>query len=85
MHQSSSWPFFCFTSRWSSSNITLLGDACHPSTPNNGQGACMAIEDAFVLATLLGEYWGQPDGHIEAFYLYEVNKYPLSCIASKEP
>ncbi|CAN0551731.1 unnamed protein product, partial [Ectocarpus sp. 8 AP-2014] len=34
-------------------NITLLGDACHPATPNNGQGACMAIEDALVLATLL--------------------------------
>lgn len=32
----------------------------------------MAIEDALVLATLLGEYWGQPDGHVEAFYLYEV-------------
>lgn len=59
--------------RWSSGNITLLGDACHPATPNNGQGACMAIEDAFVLATLLAEYWEEPDGHIEAFYLYEVN------------
>lgn len=58
--------------RWSCGNITLLGDACHPTTPNNGQGACMAIEDAFVLATLLGEYWEETDGHVEAFYLYEV-------------
>ncbi|CAM9183008.1 unnamed protein product, partial [Hapterophycus canaliculatus] len=57
--------------RWSCCNITLLGDACHPTTPNNGQGACMAIEDALVLATLLGEFWGKPDGHIEAFYQYE--------------
>ena len=24
----------------------LLGDAAHPTTPNLGQGACMAIEDA---------------------------------------
>lgn len=32
----------------------------------------MAIEDAFVLATLLREYWDQPDGHVEAFYQYEV-------------
>ncbi|CAN0159802.1 unnamed protein product [Scytosiphon promiscuus] len=57
--------------RWSCSNITLLGDACHPTTPNDGQGACTAIEDALVLATLLGEYWEKPDGHIEAFFLYE--------------
>lgn len=34
----------------------------------------MAIEDALVLATLLAEYWDKPDGHIEAFYLYEVSQ-----------
>lgn len=60
--------------RWSCGNITLLGDACHPATPNNGQGACMAIEDALVLATLLAEHWDKPDGHVEAFYLYEVSQ-----------
>lgn len=69
--------FACFRGRgvyrWSCGNITLLGDACHPATPNNGQGACMAIEDALVLATLLAEYWDKPDGHVEAFYLYEVS------------
>ncbi|MBC7929437.1 MAG: FAD-dependent monooxygenase [Rubrivivax sp.] len=35
--------------RWSKGAITLLGDAAHPTTPNFGQGACMAIEDAMVL------------------------------------
>ena len=30
-----------------------LGDAAHPITPNVGQGACMAIEDAATLAKLL--------------------------------
>lgn len=30
--------------------ITLLGDAAHALTPNLGQGACMALEDALVLA-----------------------------------
>lgn len=34
----------------------------------------MAIEDALVLATLLAEYWEKPDGHVEAFYLYEVSR-----------
>ena len=36
--------------RWGSGRITLLGDAAHPMTPNLGQGACQAIEDALVLA-----------------------------------
>jgi 2-polyprenyl-6-methoxyphenol hydroxylase-like FAD-dependent oxidoreductase len=30
--------------------VTLLGDAAHPCTPNLGQGGCMALEDALVLA-----------------------------------
>ncbi|HEY8271925.1 MAG TPA: FAD-dependent monooxygenase [Pseudobdellovibrionaceae bacterium] len=36
--------------RWSKDRIVLLGDAAHSMTPNLGQGAAMAIEDAFVLA-----------------------------------
>ena len=35
---------------WSKGICTLLGDAAHPTTPNLGQGGCMAIEDAAVLA-----------------------------------
>lgn len=35
---------------WSRGPITLLGDACHPMLPYMAQGACMAIEDAVVLA-----------------------------------
>ncbi len=38
---------------WSHGRITLLGDAAHPTTPNLGQGACQAIEDAVVLASCL--------------------------------
>ncbi|GAA3474541.1 FAD-dependent oxidoreductase [Nonomuraea roseola] len=30
--------------------VALIGDAAHPMTPNLGQGACQAIEDAIVLA-----------------------------------
>lgn len=36
--------------RWSRGAVTLLGDACHPTLPFMAQGACMAIEDAAVLA-----------------------------------
>ncbi len=32
--------------------VVLLGDAAHPMTPNLGQGACQAIEDAVVLSAL---------------------------------
>jgi 2-polyprenyl-6-methoxyphenol hydroxylase-like FAD-dependent oxidoreductase len=40
--------------RWGAGRVTLLGDAAHPMTPNLGQGACQAIEDAVVLARCLG-------------------------------
>lgn len=36
--------------RWGRGLVTLLGDAAHPCTPNLGQGGCMALEDALVLA-----------------------------------
>ncbi len=38
---------------WSRGRVALLGDAAHPMTPNMGQGACQAIEDAVVLAERL--------------------------------
>ena len=38
---------------WCNGRVTLLGDAAHPMTPNMGQGACQAIEDAVVLAACL--------------------------------
>jgi 2-polyprenyl-6-methoxyphenol hydroxylase-like FAD-dependent oxidoreductase len=37
-------------------NVCLIGDAAHATTPNMGQGACQAIEDAFVLSECLSKY-----------------------------
>lgn len=38
---------------WSAGQAVLLGDACHPMLPSLAQGACQAIEDAWVLADQL--------------------------------
>jgi len=35
--------------RWHTQRIVLCGDAIHPTTPNMGQGACMALESSVVL------------------------------------
>lgn len=37
-------------SQYAFGNIVLVGDAAHGTTPNMGQGACQAIEDAVILA-----------------------------------
>jgi 2-polyprenyl-6-methoxyphenol hydroxylase-like FAD-dependent oxidoreductase len=41
--------------RWGKGRVTLLGDAAHPMTPDLGQGACQAIEDAVALVECLKE------------------------------
>jgi 2-polyprenyl-6-methoxyphenol hydroxylase-like FAD-dependent oxidoreductase len=52
---------------WHKGNIVLIGDAAHASTPNLGQGACQAIEDAYVLADCLAS----TPSVSEAFLRYE--------------
>ncbi|MEN9609805.1 MAG: hypothetical protein RLZZ628_619 [Bacteroidota bacterium] len=42
-------PIYC----WQQANICLVGDAAHATTPNLGQGACQAIEDAYTLGKCL--------------------------------
>ncbi|HRN94682.1 MAG: FAD-dependent monooxygenase [Chitinophagales bacterium] len=41
--------------QWQKGKVCLLGDAAHATTPNMGQGACQAIEDAYTLGKLFQE------------------------------
>ncbi len=58
--------------RWGAGCVTLLGDAAHPMTPNLGQGACQALEDAVVLAQCIQV---QPD-IASALRSYEFQRIP---------
>jgi 2-polyprenyl-6-methoxyphenol hydroxylase-like FAD-dependent oxidoreductase len=39
--------------RWHQGRVMLIGDAAHAVSPNSGQGASLALEDAMLLARLL--------------------------------
>jgi 2-polyprenyl-6-methoxyphenol hydroxylase-like FAD-dependent oxidoreductase len=41
---------------WTRGPVALVGDAAHPLEPTLGQGACLAFEDAVVLAQSLKEH-----------------------------
>jgi len=65
--------------RWGEGRVTLLGDAAHPMTPNLGQGACQAIEDAASLAECLRE----EDGVEGALRLYEERRRGRTALISR--
>jgi 3-hydroxybenzoate 6-monooxygenase len=57
---------------WSAGRVTLLGDAAHPMMQYLAQGACMAIEDAVVLAE---ELHATADDPASAFRKYQDRRY----------
>jgi len=59
------------TNIWYKENVCLIGDSAHATTPNMGQGACQAIEDAFVLSECLDKY-----GITKAFFEYQKLRLP---------
>lgn len=65
---------------WGDGPLTLLGDAAHPTTPNLGQGACMALEDAAVMAQALASI---PD-IATAFRVYEMTRFERTAMIVRE-
>jgi len=59
---------------WSNGRVALLGDSCHATMPNIGQGSGLAFEDAFVLSNLLGEvkHPHDIDGALKKYYAQRI-------------
>ncbi len=66
--------------RWTVGRITLLGDAAHATTPNMGQGACMAIESAYSLARSLS----MERDHSSAFARYEKERHTRTARVTRQ-
>jgi len=66
------------TRNWGRGRMTLLGDAIHPTTPNLGQGGCLAMEDAMVLARCFEKYGASE----EALRQYERARYKRTAAIS---
>ncbi|HZP76988.1 MAG TPA: 3-hydroxybenzoate 6-monooxygenase [Pseudolabrys sp.] len=57
---------------WTKGRVTLLGDAAHPMLQYLAQGACMATEDAVILAECVAK---KPDDPNAAFLAYQQERY----------
>ena len=64
---------------WGRAGMTMLGDAIHPTTPNLGQGGCLAMEDAIVLARCFEKYGAVE----EALRKYEQLRYKRTAAITK--
>ncbi|MBL7852611.1 MAG: FAD-dependent monooxygenase [Cyclobacteriaceae bacterium] len=58
--------------RFAFGRMVLIGDAAHATTPNLGQGACMAIEDAATLANALEDY--EPEIAFRKFESFRIRR-----------
>ncbi len=64
---------------WGDGRMTMIGDAIHPTTPNLGQGGCLAMEDAVVLGRCFEKYGATE----EALRRYERCRYKRTTMISR--
>lgn len=55
---------------WYKGNHIMIGDSIHPTTPNMANGACLSIEDGFLLGKLLSKY----ESVKEAFEIFQKDR-----------
>lgn len=65
---------------WHKKNVVLIGDAAHPTTPNLGQGACMSIEGAYLVAKCINKF----NDFGSAFLHYEKLHFKRSSSVTKQ-
>jgi len=61
--------------------VALLGDAAHAMTPDLGQGACQALEDAVVLAAVIIP--DDPAGTVEHLQRYTDARLPRASAVAR--
>jgi salicylate hydroxylase len=68
------WGLFRYPLRkdWYKDQVILIGDAAHPTLPFLAQGAAMAIEDSFVIASKISKLLTLPS----AFKEFQSERFP---------
>lgn len=69
---------------WVSGRVTILGDAAHAMAPHEGSGAGQAIEDAYILGTLLGHALTTLDTLPAALGVYDRVRRPFAELVQRK-
>ncbi|MDF2114437.1 FAD-dependent monooxygenase [Roseiarcaceae bacterium H3SJ34-1] len=69
---------------WTRDRVTLLGDAAHPMLPYLSQGAAMAMEDALVLARMVGQQQDDLDAALRAYETIRIPRATRVQLSSRE-
>ncbi|MGI9326660.1 MAG: FAD-dependent oxidoreductase [Pseudomonadales bacterium] len=61
----------------SAGTVALIGDAGHPMAPHLDQGACLALEDAWVLSRFIDQHEEQPQQACGQYQRYRLKRVTL--------